>query len=52
MSALTWLNAEAFTVFGQKVIWSDMIGNLMGLAALAPAGAAPYGPGPPSSCPA
>ncbi|MEV6582039.1 nicotinamide mononucleotide transporter family protein [Streptomyces sp. NPDC051582] len=35
MSALTWLNAEAFTVFGQKVIWSDMIGNLMGLAALA-----------------
>ncbi|MFE1876465.1 nicotinamide riboside transporter PnuC [Streptomyces sp. NPDC059496] len=35
MSALTWLNAEAFTVFGQKVIWSDMIGNLMGLVALA-----------------
>ncbi|THA82394.1 nicotinamide mononucleotide transporter family protein [Streptomyces sp. A0592] len=35
MNALTWLNAEAFTVFGQKVIWSDMIGNLMGLAALA-----------------
>ncbi|MFF3652950.1 nicotinamide riboside transporter PnuC [Streptomyces sp. NPDC002181] len=35
MSALTWLNADAFTVFGQKVIWSDMIGNLMGLAALA-----------------
>lgn len=35
MSALTWLNAEAFTVFGQKVIWSDMTGNLMGLAALA-----------------
>ncbi|MFE6838226.1 nicotinamide riboside transporter PnuC [Streptomyces sp. NPDC057705] len=35
MTALTWLNAEAFTVFGQKVIWSDMIGNLMGLAALA-----------------
>ncbi|MFJ6779804.1 nicotinamide riboside transporter PnuC [Streptomyces yangpuensis] len=35
MSALTWLNTEAFTVFGQKVIWSDMIGNLMGLAALA-----------------
>ncbi|MEU6310588.1 nicotinamide mononucleotide transporter family protein [Streptomyces sp. NPDC047014] len=35
MSALDWLNAEAFTVFGQKVIWSDMIGNLMGLAALA-----------------
>ncbi|MGW2040326.1 nicotinamide mononucleotide transporter family protein [Streptomyces virginiae] len=35
MSSLTWLNTEAFTVFGQKVIWSDMIGNLMGLAALA-----------------
>ncbi|MFE7095042.1 nicotinamide mononucleotide transporter family protein [Streptomyces erythrochromogenes] len=35
MTALTWLNAEAFTAFGQKVIWSDMIGNLMGLAALA-----------------
>ncbi|MFE9467223.1 nicotinamide riboside transporter PnuC [Streptomyces virginiae] len=35
MSALNWLNAEAFTVLGQKVIWSDMIGNLMGLAALA-----------------
>ncbi|GAA1585640.1 nicotinamide riboside transporter PnuC [Streptomyces globosus] len=35
MNALGWLNAEAFTVFGQKVIWSDMIGNLLGLAALA-----------------
>ncbi|WP_330329378.1 nicotinamide mononucleotide transporter family protein [Streptomyces sp. NBC_00536] len=35
MSALSWLNTEAFAVFGQKVIWSDMIGNLMGLAALA-----------------
>lgn len=35
MTALTWLNAQAFEVFGQKVIWSDMIGNLMGLAALA-----------------
>ncbi|WP_424214833.1 nicotinamide mononucleotide transporter family protein [Streptomyces sp. BI20] len=35
MNALGWLNAEAFTVFHQKVIWSDMIGNLMGLAALA-----------------
>ncbi|KOU38997.1 membrane protein [Streptomyces sp. WM6373] len=32
---MNWLNTEAFTVFGQKVIWSDMIGNLMGLAALA-----------------
>ncbi|MFJ7205670.1 nicotinamide riboside transporter PnuC [Streptomyces sp. NPDC098789] len=35
MSALSWLNTEAFVVFDQKVIWSDMIGNLMGLAALA-----------------
>ncbi|AWZ05714.1 MULTISPECIES: nicotinamide mononucleotide transporter family protein [unclassified Streptomyces] len=35
MSALTWLNTEAFEVFGQRVIWSDMIGNLMGLGALA-----------------
>ncbi|MER5732440.1 nicotinamide mononucleotide transporter family protein [Streptomyces sp. NPDC002138] len=35
MSALSWLNTEAFAVFGQKVIWSDMIGNLIGLAALA-----------------
>lgn len=35
MSALTWLNAQAFEIVGQKVIWSDMIGNLMGLAALA-----------------
>ncbi|MEU7068187.1 nicotinamide mononucleotide transporter family protein [Streptomyces sp. NPDC046161] len=35
MSALTWLNTEAFEIVGQKVIWSDMIGNLMGLAALA-----------------
>ncbi|MFI5983014.1 nicotinamide riboside transporter PnuC [Streptomyces sp. NPDC051555] len=35
MSALAWLNTEAFAVFDQKVIWSDMIGNLMGLAALA-----------------
>ncbi len=29
------LNSTAFTVFGQHVIWSDMIGNLAGLAALA-----------------
>ncbi|MFJ6720577.1 nicotinamide riboside transporter PnuC [Streptomyces sp. NPDC091259] len=35
MTALTWLNAQAFEIVGQKVIWSDMIGNLMGLAALA-----------------
>ncbi|MFM9367548.1 nicotinamide riboside transporter PnuC [Streptomyces sp. Da 82-17] len=35
MSALNWLNAEAFSAFGQHVIWSDMIGNTVGLAALA-----------------
>ncbi|MCC3769898.1 nicotinamide mononucleotide transporter family protein [Streptomyces sp. UNOC14_S4] len=35
MTALNWLNGEAFTVFGQHVIWSDMIGNTVGLAALA-----------------
>ena len=30
-----WLNAEAFTAFGQHIMWSDMIGNLLGLVALA-----------------
>ncbi|CAM5295655.1 nicotinamide mononucleotide transporter family protein [Streptomyces abikoensis] len=35
MSALTWLTTEAFSVFGQHVIWSDLIGNSIGLAALA-----------------
>jgi nicotinamide mononucleotide transporter len=35
MSALHWLNSEAFTAFDQHVMWSDMIGNLLGLAALA-----------------
>ncbi|MER6104915.1 nicotinamide mononucleotide transporter family protein [Streptomyces sp. NPDC001832] len=34
MTALNWLNAEAFTVFGQHIIWSDMIGNTVGLIAL------------------
>ncbi|MEV7286713.1 nicotinamide mononucleotide transporter family protein [Streptomyces sp. NPDC093252] len=29
------LNSEAFVLFGQHIIWSDMIGNLLGLAALA-----------------
>lgn len=29
------LNAEAFTAFGQHVIWSDLVGNIIGLAALA-----------------
>ncbi|QLE71161.1 nicotinamide mononucleotide transporter [Streptomyces rectiverticillatus] len=35
MSALDWLNGEAFSAFGQHVIWSDAIGNTIGLAALA-----------------
>ncbi|NED82914.1 nicotinamide mononucleotide transporter, partial [Streptomyces sp. SID11233] len=29
------LNAEAFTLFGQHVIWSDAVGNTIGLLALA-----------------
>ncbi|MET9109582.1 nicotinamide mononucleotide transporter family protein [Streptomyces zhihengii] len=35
MSALNWLNTEAFTAFGQHIMWSDMIGNTIGLIALA-----------------
>lgn len=35
MSALSWLNGEAFTAVGQHILWSDMIGNTIGLAALA-----------------
>ncbi|MFE7775979.1 nicotinamide riboside transporter PnuC [Streptomyces sp. NPDC057445] len=35
MSALSWLNSEAFTAFDQHIMWSDMIGNSVGLAALA-----------------
>ena len=33
--SLDQLNATAFEVFGQHVMWSDMVGNLAGLAALA-----------------
>lgn len=29
------LNSEAFVLFGQHIIWSDMIGNILGLTALA-----------------
>lgn len=32
---MNWLNSEAFTAFGQHVIWSDMVGNTIGLIALA-----------------
>jgi nicotinamide mononucleotide transporter len=35
MSALGWLHDEAFTAFGQHVIYSDLLGNILGLAALA-----------------
>ncbi|MBT2504857.1 nicotinamide mononucleotide transporter [Streptomyces sp. ISL-98] len=35
MSAVSWLNSEAFTAFDQHIMWSDMIGNTIGLAALA-----------------
>ncbi|KUJ69580.1 hypothetical protein ACZ90_09555 [Streptomyces albus subsp. albus] len=34
-SALGWLNTEAGQVFGQHILWSDMIGNTLGLVALA-----------------
>ncbi|MEW2129968.1 nicotinamide mononucleotide transporter family protein [Streptomyces sp. NPDC005435] len=29
------LNSEAFTLLGQHILWSDMLGNVFGLAALA-----------------
>ncbi len=32
---MNWLNAEAFTAFDQHIMWSDMIGNTVGLVALA-----------------
>ncbi len=32
---MNWLNAEAFTAFDQHIMWSDMIGNTVGLIALA-----------------
>lgn len=35
MSVVDQLNAPAFEVLGQTVIWSDLVGNLLGLAALA-----------------
>ncbi|MGR8011693.1 nicotinamide mononucleotide transporter family protein [Streptomyces hypolithicus] len=35
MSAASWLNSEAFAAFGQHIMWSDMIGNTIGLIALA-----------------
>ncbi|MEW2296856.1 nicotinamide mononucleotide transporter family protein [Streptomyces sp. NPDC006743] len=32
---MNWLNSEAFTLFGQHIKWSDMIGNIIGLLGLA-----------------
>ncbi|WP_432028086.1 nicotinamide mononucleotide transporter family protein [Streptomyces sp. 1222.5] len=32
---MNWLNSEAFTLFGQHIIWSDMVGNILGLITLA-----------------
>jgi len=34
-SIVAGLNGQAFSIWGQHVLWSDMIGNLLGLAALA-----------------
>ena len=28
---MNWLNSQAFTLLGQHIIWSDMIGNILGL---------------------
>ncbi|MEU9152158.1 nicotinamide riboside transporter PnuC [Streptomyces sp. NPDC048417] len=32
---MNWLNSEAYVLFGQHILWSDMIGNILGLIALA-----------------
>ncbi|WP_225821897.1 nicotinamide mononucleotide transporter family protein [Streptomyces naphthomycinicus] len=32
---MNWLNSEAFSLFGQHIIWSDMVGNILGLITLA-----------------
>ncbi|MER6625003.1 MULTISPECIES: nicotinamide mononucleotide transporter family protein [unclassified Streptomyces] len=32
---MNWLNSDAFTLFDQHIKWSDMIGNVIGLIALA-----------------
>lgn len=34
-SLVAGLNSQAFAIWGQHVLWSDMTGNLLGLAALA-----------------
>lgn len=35
MSVVDWLGEPAFEAFGQQVIWSDTLGNLLGLVGLA-----------------
>jgi nicotinamide mononucleotide transporter len=35
MGLVNDLNSQAFVIFGEHIKWSDMIGNLLGLAALA-----------------
>ncbi|GHH75859.1 membrane protein [Streptomyces sulfonofaciens] len=35
MSGFDWLNSQAFTAFGQHIIWSDLAGNTIGLVGLA-----------------
>ncbi|MCW5254041.1 MULTISPECIES: nicotinamide mononucleotide transporter family protein [unclassified Streptomyces] len=32
---MNWLNSEAFALLGQRIMWSDMIGNVIGLLGLA-----------------
>ncbi|QTD97296.1 nicotinamide mononucleotide transporter family protein [Streptomyces cyanogenus] len=32
---MNWMNSEAFTLLGQHIIWSDMVGNILGLITLA-----------------
>jgi nicotinamide mononucleotide transporter len=34
VAVVSWLNSDAFTIWGQTVIWSDLIGNTIGLAGL------------------
>ncbi|MET9409315.1 nicotinamide mononucleotide transporter family protein [Streptomyces sp. NPDC002935] len=31
---MNWINSEAFVLLGQSIKWSDMVGNVFGLAAL------------------
>ncbi|MFF0205414.1 nicotinamide riboside transporter PnuC [Streptomyces sp. NPDC005017] len=31
---MNWLDSEAFVLFDQRIIWSDLVGNVLGLIAL------------------